>query len=197
MLLFVVLSPEDSKLSLLTRSKSKIFFWNVATAPDAWVIYWSGIKTLLATGLSTFFINGKLVFNNGPKVLSRNRLIILDSWIFDNLILADKLFVQFLRSSEASLPVSNNLCRKLVSLAELPIIFDNSFRVTLASFFVADFSLLSCEIDTFAFTLLYWLILILILYQSKINESIKHIRNILTVPCQKSKIVSFTFSRMK
>ena len=52
------------------------------------------------------------------------------------------------------LPVCNNLCRKLVSLLELPIIFDDSFIVTSAAAFFSDFNLLSCELDSFAFTLL-------------------------------------------
>ena len=50
------------------------------------------------------------------------------------------------------LAVSNNLCRKLVSSLELPVIFDGNFRVTSVSFFVADFNLSSCESDIFTFT---------------------------------------------
>ena len=41
----------------------------------------NGIKTLLANGLITFFINGSPVFNNGPRSLPRNPpdCIILDN----------------------------------------------------------------------------------------------------------------------
>ena len=41
----------------------------------------NGIKTLLANGLITFFINGSLVFNNRPRSLPRNHpdCIILDN----------------------------------------------------------------------------------------------------------------------
>ena len=35
-----------------------------------------GIKTLLANGLITFFINGNPVFSNGPNSLSRILLIV-------------------------------------------------------------------------------------------------------------------------
>ena len=40
---------------------------------------------------------------------------------------------------------NNNLCRKLVSLLEVPIMFRDSFRVILVLFFTIDFNLLSCE----------------------------------------------------
>ena len=45
----------------------KIFFWIAASAADAGAITPNGIKTLLANGLSTFPIEGSLVFNNGTK----------------------------------------------------------------------------------------------------------------------------------
>ena len=45
---------------------------------------------------------------------------------------------------------------KLVSLS--PIIFDDSLKATSVSFFIADFSLLICEFDNFAFKLLYCVI---------------------------------------
>ena len=52
----------------------------------------NGIKTLLANGLITLFINGNPVFSNGPRSLPRNRpdCITLDIWVFDNLISVDK-----------------------------------------------------------------------------------------------------------
>ena len=51
-------------------------------AADAAAVSPCGIKTLLANGLITFFLNSNHVFNNGPKNLPRNPLggcIILDS----------------------------------------------------------------------------------------------------------------------
>ena len=51
--------------------------------------------------------------------------------------------------------VSNNLCEKLAPSLELPIILNDSLSVISGSFFVADFNLLSCELDNIKFTVLY------------------------------------------
>ena len=56
--------------------------------------------------------------------------------------------------------VNNNLCGKLVLLS--PIIFDDNLKTTPVSFFIADFSLLSCDFDSFTYKLLYYPIFILI-----------------------------------
>ena len=48
-----------------------IFFCIPASAADATAVIPNGIKTLLANGLITFFINGSPVFNNGPRSLPR------------------------------------------------------------------------------------------------------------------------------
>ena len=50
----------------------KIFFWIAAYVADATTVNSNGIKKLLASGLSTLFIKGKLFFSNGPKGLNRN-----------------------------------------------------------------------------------------------------------------------------
>ena len=42
----------------------------------------------------------------------------LDSWVFNKIVLANKLFVKALRSLETCLSVSNNLCGKLVPSLE-------------------------------------------------------------------------------
>ena len=49
-----------------------IFFCIPASAADAAAVNLKGIKTLLANGLITFFINGNPVFSNGPSNLLRN-----------------------------------------------------------------------------------------------------------------------------
>ena len=54
----------------------------------------------------------------------------LDSWVFDNFALTDKLFVKVLRSFETCLSVNTYSCGKLVSSLESPIKFAESFRVT-------------------------------------------------------------------
>ena len=60
--------------------------------------------------------------------------------------------------------VNNNLWGKLVLL--LPIIFDDNFKTTPVSFFIADFNLLSYEFDSFTFNPLYCVIFILIKIES-------------------------------
>ena len=89
----------------------------------------NGIKTLLATGLSTFPIKGKPLFSNGPRSLSRNPLYctILDNWAFDSLILANESFPNALWSFKTYVSVNNNLCGKLLSSLESPTTFDESF----------------------------------------------------------------------
>ena len=55
--------------------------------------------------------------------------------------------------------VNNNLWGKLVSSPELRATFDERFKVTAAPFFIPDFILLSCELDSFTFKVLYWVTL--------------------------------------
>ena len=50
----------------------KIFLCIPASAADAAVVNPDEIKTLLANGLITFFINGNPVFSNGPRSLPIN-----------------------------------------------------------------------------------------------------------------------------
>ena len=45
------------------------FFYVSTSAADATAVNPKGIKTLLANGLITFFINGNPVFSNGPSNL--------------------------------------------------------------------------------------------------------------------------------
>ena len=67
------------------------------------------MKTLLANGLSTFFINGKPDFSNGPRSLPKNPpgCPISYIWVFDNFVL------QFY-----------DLILKLYLSLQLPITFD-------------------------------------------------------------------------
>ena len=64
-------------------------------------------------------------------------------------MLADELFAKVLRDLETSLLVNNNLWGNLASLLESPTAFDKRFKVSLVPFPIADFSLLSCELDNF------------------------------------------------
>ena len=57
--------------------------------------------------------------------------IILDNWVFQNLILAGEPFTKVLRSLENYILVNNNLFGKLASSLESPSTFDERFKVTL------------------------------------------------------------------
>ena len=48
------------------------FLWIPASAADAAAVNSKEIKTLLANGLITFFINGNPDFNKGPSNLPKN-----------------------------------------------------------------------------------------------------------------------------
>ena len=67
----------------------------------------------------TFDTKGNPVFSNGPNNLPKNPpdCIILDNWVFDNLISADELFAKALRRFETCVLANNNLCGKLASLS--------------------------------------------------------------------------------
>ena len=106
-------------------------------------------------GLITFFIIDNPVFSNGSRSLPRNppTCIVLDNWVFGNLISVDELFAKALGRFVTSPLVNNNLWGKLVSLSELPIIFDDNLKSTSASSFIAEFNLLNCELDSFAIAL--------------------------------------------
>ena len=76
-----------------------IFLCIPASAANAAAVSPKGSKTLLPNGLITFFINGNPVFSNGPSDLPRNPpdCIVLDNWVFDNLISADEWFAKALQ----------------------------------------------------------------------------------------------------
>ena len=74
-----------------------MFFLSIpGSAADVAAVNPKGIRTLLANGLITFFINGNPLFSNGPSNLPKMSpdCIILDNWVFDNSISADKWFAK-------------------------------------------------------------------------------------------------------
>ena len=73
-----------------------------ASVTDAAAVNPNGIETLLANGLSTFFIKGKPIFTNGLKSLPKNapKCPILCKRVFDNFILADESFTKALQCLE-------------------------------------------------------------------------------------------------
>ena len=99
----------------------------------------NGIKILLVNGLSTLFIKGQPFLSNDARSLSRNppNCTILDSWAFENIILADDPFAKALQILETCVLVNCNLCGKSVLSLESPTTFDYHFP---------DFNLLSCEL---------------------------------------------------
>ena len=82
---------------------SSICYYAAAVNPNE-------IKTLLAYGWITLFINDSPVFHNGPSSLPRNPrdCIILDNWVFANLISVDKLFGKVLQRFSICLLINNN-----------------------------------------------------------------------------------------
>ena len=82
----------------------------------------------------------------------------LDSRVFKNFILTVELFTKTLRIFETCVLVNNSLREKLVSSSPIIIniiTFDEKFKVTWVPLFIPDFNLLSCELDSFTFKVLY------------------------------------------
>ena len=94
-----------------------IFFWIAVSVADAAAVNPKGAKTILANNLSTFRIKSNPVFSNGPRSLTLNppKCTILDSWVFENFILADEPFAKVLPILETCVLVNNDLRGKLIS----------------------------------------------------------------------------------
>ena len=75
---------------------------SVADAADAAAVNPNGIKTISASGLSTFPIKGKPAFSNGPKSAPKNPpdCPILCNRVFDNCMLVDEPFAEALQNLE-------------------------------------------------------------------------------------------------
>ena len=109
-----------------------------------------------------FFVNTPIGLNKKDitgKGLKRPDCIILDSYVFENFMLADEPFAKILQSLETCVSVNNNLCRKLVSSWKLPTTTGEWFKVTSVSFFILDFNLLICELENFTFQVLHLVVL--------------------------------------
>ena len=87
------------------------------------------------------------------KVYLKTLLIVLlyAIWVFDNFILAEDLLVKALRSLKTCILVNKNLWEKLFSSLESPVTFEYIFKGTSVPFFIPDFNLLSCKLDSFTF----------------------------------------------
>ena len=115
----------------------------------------AAVRPNIPNGLITDFSKGNPVFNNGAKNLKNPPFCILVNCAFDNLISVDVCLAKVLRIFATCLLVNNNLCGKLVSSSQLPIIFEDNLKTTSVPFFIADFNSISCEFDNFIFKLLY------------------------------------------
>ena len=140
---------------------SNIFLWIAAFVADAGALNPNVIKTLIASGLSTFSIKDNPVFSNGPKSMPKNfpDCPILCNWTSDKFIFVDELFAKPLRSLQTCVLFNNNLSEKFFSLLESPTTFAEILEVTSVPFFIPNSNLLSCELDSCTFKVLYWVIL--------------------------------------
>ena len=125
-------------------------FWAAAVA-NATAVTPDGIQTILANGFYKCFIKNKPVFSNGHKSLPKNIADspILCNWVFDNFILAQEPFAKVLQSLKTCVLGNDNLCAKLVSTLESLTTPDKGFKVTSVPFFISNFNLLCCNVDTF------------------------------------------------
>ena len=133
----MILSVSSLEIIYVVIPDPKSFFWIATSVADAVAVNPNGIKTLLASVFSTFFIKGKSVFSNGLWNLPKNSpdCPILCNWVFDDFILADEFFAKVFRNLETHVLVNNNLCGKLVSPLESPTTFDERFKVTFVPVF--------------------------------------------------------------
>ena len=93
---------------------------------NAWFIYDS--TNLIAVGINNAIID-KREHKKCPY------FTIIDSWVFDDFILAGKAFVKALEILKTCESVNDNLCEKLASSLEPPTTVDEWFKVTWAPLF--------------------------------------------------------------
>ena len=80
------------------------------------------------------------------------------------------LFVSALQRFATCSLNNNKLSGKLASSLELPILFDDSLKITSVLYFVVDFNSLSYELNSFTFKLLYWVVLYQFYSITKLNS---------------------------
>ena len=103
-------------------------FWFIAEC----VADTAAVSTSIPRGLISLCNNGNLDFNSGARNLKNLPLYILGNSAFDNLISVDVWLAKALGRFAICLLVNNNLEGKLVSLPELPIIFEDNFKTSSA-----------------------------------------------------------------
>ena len=80
------------------------------------------------------------LLENGCRSLPGNLpgCIILDSWVFENFILADEPFAKVLGILETCVSVYNNLFGKFVVSLESQILLHERFKATWVPFFIRE-----------------------------------------------------------
>ena len=107
------------KVINVVGSDANIFLWIAVFVADVAAANRNGIKTLLANVLCAFPIKGNFI--NGAKCLLQNpsHCPILNNWVFDNFILAEKIVVKALQSLETSVLVYNKCIRKIIFIIRI------------------------------------------------------------------------------
>ena len=77
------------------------------------------------------------------RILNPPVCIFVDNWVYKNFILADKPFAKALRTFKTCVLVNDNLCEILGSSLQVPVKFDERFKVTSVSIF-SYLNLLNC-----------------------------------------------------
>ena len=93
------------------------------------------VSLSIPRGLIKDFNKGNPDFNNGVKNRKNPPFFILVNCAFYSLISVDVWVAKALRRFGTCLLVNNNLCGKLASSSELPIIFDDNLKITSVPFF--------------------------------------------------------------
>ena len=160
LIIFMISFISSLEIIYVVVQDPDIFLWIAVSVADAAAVNPNGIKTLSANDLSKCLIKGNPVFSNGPKNLPKNPPYcpILCNWVFDNLILAEKLLAKALQSLESCVLVNNNLCGDLFLSLESQT-FDETLKVNSVPFSVPNLNLLSCKLENLMFKVLHWVIL--------------------------------------
>ena len=90
----------------------------------------AAVRPNIPNGLITNSSKGNPDFSNDAENLKNPTFYILVNCAFENVISADMWLAKALRIFATCLLVNNNLCGKLASSSELPIIFDDNFKTT-------------------------------------------------------------------
>ena len=121
--LFVTTFDNDEEF-LVSLLKGLFFTSKIVSEMILWLAWLSTTFAICIAALSDFLKIG----------INPSNCTILNSWDFENFILADE-FVKASRILELYVLANNDLCGKFVSSLESPTTFDERFKVTSVPFF--------------------------------------------------------------